>query len=405
MLKHFKSFLSEQTMLYMIEEVEKHTVLKHLPHVEDHPLIHGDAGFGHAYDTLMHAHNHIKSGGYSSDLTTKYDGSPSVVFGTHPDTKQFFVASKSAFNKTPKINYTHADIEKNHGNSPGLAEKLHAALDHLSKVTPKGKVYQGDIMYSDTDLEHRRNGNVSFTPNTIRYTASGDLADKIKKSKLGVVVHQQYEGDSSDSLKVSPHPDVHNFKNHKDVWVKSPETDTKNVKYSDTAQQEYQRHMDTALAIHNKHHKKMYDLTMPHQGESNFLVSYINSTVRTGELPHPDGLMKHIENKYKKEIDKLKTPAAKEKKQNELQENLKHIDDNSEQYHNLLRMHHHLKQAKNVLVDTLNKGKGELEHDIDGNPTHPEGYVINHEGHSSKLVNREEFSRANFARNDLRKSK
>jgi hypothetical protein len=33
---------------------------------------------------------------------------------------------------------------------------------------------------------------VSFTPNTITYTAHGKQADKIKKSKVGVVVHQQY---------------------------------------------------------------------------------------------------------------------------------------------------------------------------------------------------------------------
>ena len=62
--------------------------------------------------------------------------SPALVAGHHPETGRFFVASKSAFNKTPKINYTHEDIEKNHGHAPGLMEKLHAALDHLPKIMP-----------------------------------------------------------------------------------------------------------------------------------------------------------------------------------------------------------------------------------------------------------------------------
>ena len=46
---------------------------------------------------------------------------------------------------------------------------------------------------------------VSFTPNTITYTAHGKKADKIKKSKIGVVVHQQYHGD--DLMKATPHTD------------------------------------------------------------------------------------------------------------------------------------------------------------------------------------------------------
>ena len=66
-----------------------------------------------------------------------------------------FVASKSAFNKNPKINYTHEDIEKNHGHAPGLVSKLKAALDHLPKVTKPGKVYQGDFMYHKDDGDVR----------------------------------------------------------------------------------------------------------------------------------------------------------------------------------------------------------------------------------------------------------
>jgi len=85
-------------------------------------------------DVLRQASNHIKSGGNSSALTMKYDGSPAMVFGHDPESGKFFVATKSAFNVSPKINYTHEDIEKNHGKVPGLANHMNQALNHLKKT-------------------------------------------------------------------------------------------------------------------------------------------------------------------------------------------------------------------------------------------------------------------------------
>jgi hypothetical protein len=54
----------------------------------------------------------------------KYDGSPSIVFGHHPKNGKFFVATKSAFNKNPKINHTEKDIERNHGQPNFIVMKL-----------------------------------------------------------------------------------------------------------------------------------------------------------------------------------------------------------------------------------------------------------------------------------------
>lgn len=143
---NFKEFLKE--------EAEEGAKLKHITHPEDRPLHHGHKGFEHAFGALQQAHEHIKSKQSSNKLTMKYDGSPSIVFGHHPKTGKFFVATKSAFNKNPKINHTHEDIEKNHGHAPGLASKLHAALEHLPKVTPKKGVYQGDMMHAGKEDHH-----------------------------------------------------------------------------------------------------------------------------------------------------------------------------------------------------------------------------------------------------------
>ena len=390
-MRSFKSFLKEEN-----EPQAEGAKLKHIHHAEDRPLFHGAAGFEHAKGALMQAHNHIKSGGNSSALTMKYDGSPSLVYGHHPETGKFFVASKSAFNKTPKINYTHADIVKNHGHAPGLMDKLHAALNHLPKVVPKTGVYQGDIMHSADDLEHKPGGKVSFTPNTITYTARGDEAEKIKKSKLGIVTHTQYHGNDASSMKADPHPDLHNFKQHPDVWQKSPNHDTRQVHYDEKSQKDFLTHMKSAEAIHNKN-PEMYDHIHPeHSGEHGHLSTYINHTVRTGEEPNVEGFKKHIVDKSKKEIAKVKTPAAQAKKESIAKSSVDWVNGNKKHYENLLKMHSHLQKAKNILVDTLQSHEGGLEHHIDNKRTGPEGFVVNHAGEPTKLVNRAEFARANL---------
>ena len=92
-----------------LKEEDEGGKLKHITHAEDRPLQNGSEGFDHAVGALQQAHEHMKSGGHSTGLTMKYDGSPSIVFGRHPENNKFFVASKSAFNKNPKINYTNKE--------------------------------------------------------------------------------------------------------------------------------------------------------------------------------------------------------------------------------------------------------------------------------------------------------
>jgi hypothetical protein len=64
-------------------------------------------------------------------------------------------------------------------------------------------------------------------------------------------------------------------------------------------------------------------------------------------------------------------------------------------------MHHHLHQAKNALVKSLETHEGKYQHHIEGKKSKPEGFVVNHKpehGHEepTKLVNRAEFAKANL---------
>lgn len=370
--------------------------IKHLTHVEDRPLQTGEAGAEHAISSLRSAAQHIQQGNNTSELTTKYDGSPAIVYGHHPETGKFFVASKSAFNKTPKINYTEKDIEKNHGHAPGLVEKLKTALKHLPKIAPKEGVYQGDMMFTDTDKKVGR-GGVSFNPNPsgLTYTATGTNAARAKKAKMGLVTHLTYTGKNAASLNASHEVDHENFGQHPDVFSVDPRMDTSKVKLGPKDRAAFNKYVSAAEQIHNTHGTDMYAGTRDHQAIGGPLETYINHTVRTAETPSHANFAKWLEAKKLKDIDKLKVEKNRKVKQDELAKEMKKLTANKKHYDNLFKFHNNLQKAKDVLINTLNQHQ-EFKHVHAGEPANPEGYVFHHGKETDKLVNRAEFSRRNL---------
>jgi hypothetical protein len=390
-MKNIKHFLKEQTE----GEGEK---LKHIEHLEDHPINDGAKGFQHAVGALQKVKQHIDMKHTSPDLAMKHDGSPSIVYGHHPDTGKFFVASKSAFNKTPKINYTNADIEANHGHAPGLVDKLKSALKHLPKVSPKKGVFQGDVLYSEGDVK-KDSGKVQFKPNTITYSAKENSPDgqKIAKSKFGLYTHTEYRGNDSASMNAHFDPDLTKFKDHPDVYHREPGHDTSKVSISPEEKEQYDHHLKAAMDLHTKHGHQMYG---PIEKVKDHVKTYINTTVRTGEEPSSEGLQHHLITNYGKAIDKLKTPQSKNKKSDELKGHVNHVQVNQKHFENFFKLHRHLQVAKDSLVRSLSKHTGGLDHEIAGKKVKPEGFVINHEGRPTKLNDRHEFNKMNFlARN------
>jgi Family of unknown function (DUF6267) len=390
---NFREFIREQTEPEPLK-------LKHLTHAEDHVIDSGETGYHHAVKILKQAHEHITKGASESKVTTKYDGSPSIVFGHHPDTGKFFVATKSAFNVNPKINYTEKDIDKNHGHAPGLANKLKEALRHLPKVAPKKGVYQGDLMYGHGDVKDEKN-HYHFTPNTITYSAKKGTpeANKIEKSKMGIVVHTKYHGPSFEKMSAGFDPDTHNFKHHPDVNIINHETDMSKVKHTPENESAFHHHMAAAEKAVKKAPHDTFEVTTPHKEHLN---TYINSTVVSGEKPSVKGYKEHITNKFNKQIDKLSSPAGKLKKQTELLHHLQHVDKHEKHFNSLFEIHHHLQQAKNALVKSL-ASHPTFKHSVGGTSTGPEGFVITHHGQPTKLVDRAEFSRQNFLKSRNRK--
>jgi len=380
----FKSFLLESF------ETEK---LKHLEHAEDHPINAGSAGFEHAVKTLKGVHNALQGKKSDVKLTTKYDGAPSIVFGTHPESNKFFVGSKSVFNKNPKINYTQKDIEKNHGHAPGLVSKLSAALEHLPKVTPKGKVYQGDIMHT-ADSVKESGGSYHTTPNTVTYSAKkgSELGNKLAHSKIGVAVHTEYHGNTLDNMKAKFGPSTEHFSKHKDVNIISTESKLDPKDYKPEHRKQFEDSIAKAEKLNPGHDYSHIDNHREH------LKTYINSTVREGTKPSVNGFIKHVagkyaatEAKYKKSKNRLK---VSEKSRNAIAD----IQSNKKAFQTTLQIHKHLQDAKHALVKGL-ANEGEFAHSINGKQTGPEGHVAILHNMPTKLVDR---SSEGFAASNLR---
>lgn len=388
---------------HFLEEQAEAKPLKHLTHLEDNIIHNGHEGVGVAAQHLDDVSSALEGKKTTTHISTKFDGAPSIVFGTHPTTGRFFVGTKSVFNKTPKINYTPEDIDNNHGHAPGLVEKLKQALEHLPKIMPReGGVYQGDLMHTPEDIE-TKNGMHSFTPNTITYSVPKDSAagKSIKNSKLGVVVHTKYsgaknlEGMSAGPLglkerqKFNSHPDVHNI---------DPTINVTPSNYTPEERAEFAKHKEAVRQSYSKMKPEAMDAL---EGHGINLEAHINKMIREGGQPSTEGYIKDLTDKAKKSIDSVKTEKAKDIKAKEHSALVNQVEQNRKHFDKALEIHGHLQKAKDVLTKVMAKNN-QFTHTIAGEPTGPEGAVaVDKNGNMTKFVDRQEFSRQNFLRSKM----
>jgi len=157
-----------------------------------------------------------------------------------------------------------------------------------------------------------------------------------------------------------------------------------------------EQHIKKAEDIHNKLPEGHHDIIGKHDEH---LSTYINKTVRTGEKPSTAGLRAHIEQRMGNEVDKVKTDKAKAIKTANMNAALAHHDTYESHFAKALQIHYHVQAAKDILTRGLHKAQetsNPMQQSIEGKKTDPEGYVVQHEGQITKMVNRGEFARANF---------
>ena len=389
----------------------------HLEHLEDDILNSGMAGGQNAINFLSSLSDMLQGNvKRKMNVTVKWDGKPAIFAGTNPENGKFFVGGKHIFNKTPKINYTLADIKKNHGTG-GLAYKLIVALKTFPALGIPG-IWQGDLLYTTEDLSKETMDDESmlvFTPNTITYAIPDNsiLADKIKRSKIGVVWHTTYTGKTMADLKAKFGANAKRLNNTRAVWsTDATFKDTSgNVTFTAAEAAKFQRLLNMAGGSLKK--ASSY-LRVMKQDKDPFTLStrlkiFLNSYIRGGEqIKDTQKVLGSFQQYYDKvlndKIKSLKADTAKKKWKMLRDASMKELKANYESIYFVIATYITLQTAKTIVIRKLDKAKniGTFLKTPNGfKVTAPEGFVaIDHIGKALKLVDRMEFSRANFQAND-----
>ena len=379
----------------------------HLTHLEELLLTKGEKGYDEARQYLIDVLGMLQGKHKRKiKMSVKWDGAPFIMAGRHPQNKQHFVATKSAFAKEPKLNFTETDINNNHGDQPELAQKLKTALKFTKQMGIKGLI-GGDIMYTNAgEIQptlHDGVEYISFKPNTTVYAVEKDskLAKEINNSVMGVIWHSSYSDIDDSTKRDISSSEYKQLKKVPGVWMDDAE-------FTDSTGK---------VDIDEDEAKQVKDLIKTADGiKINFnpitkylpLINiYLNSEIREGSfIEDPEGSFKRFlqwtTNRNNKAIDKLKSKKGKERKTDASREQLAELKSLDGDIINLFKKSKLLQQAKQIFINKYNNAVYNTKHFFDNGdgtlrPSNPEGYVaINNDGDLVKFVDRLEFSRANF---------
>ncbi len=398
--------------MYSFKQYLNESKNTHLEHLEDEIINNGYQGGINAVEFLKSLRNMlVGSSGRKVNVSVKWDGAPAVFCGVNPENGKFFVGSKSVFNVNPKINYTPADVRRNH--TGGLADKLIVALRELKKLNIKG-VVQGDFLYTPDEIKTatiRGEKVITFTPNTITYAIPSDsnLANRILKSKMGIIFHTSYTGRKMTDLKANFGVNINRFSKTPAVFFDDAGyKDTSGVAtFTELESDQYDSLLRMAAGSISKS-KGVLDLM---KRQTNLLSVgarlkiFFNDYIRRGQtIANVKKLQSNFRKYYAKvlndEISKRKTQSAKDRFNTQRDEGLKFIDRYENEIYFAIASYVTLQKTKNYLVNKMNQIKSIGTFIQRGNGfevTNPEGYVaVDRLGRAVKLVDRLEFSTANF---------
>ena len=399
-METFSNFITEQ----------KNT---HMTHIEDKVLYGGVDGTRQAINALRGLRDML-AGSSGGRVSVKWDGAPAIFAGQDPRDGQFFVAKKGIFNKNPKVYKTDADIDAD--TKGDLNTKLKAALKYLPDLGIKG-VVQGDFLFSRADLQGKKIGGqkyVVFHPNTIAYAVPWDQAAEIRAAKIGIVWHTTYTGDSFENMTASYGVDVSKFRKSRNVWSQDAMLrDVTNATMSESETTE----VNGLLTQIGRLFRQTSSSTLKSVGDNpkfaQAIETYNNTFVRAGTLipdskKHVEGLIKHRQAYYKKEIDSKKSQRGKDAWVAKMKDEMDFFSATNKA--NLIKMfelQRLIVLVKLKLINSLDKLKS-----IDTFVKTSNGYKVTGEegyvaidtlgGDAVKLVDRMEFSYNNFSSDILK---
>jgi len=397
----FKNYLAEEKNV-------------HMEHLEDSILNLGVDGTRSAINFLRALRDMLQGSSKSKvNVSVKWDGAPAIFAGIDPSDKKFFVAKKGIFNKNPKVYKTAADVDAD--TSGDLNVKLKLALEEFPKLGIKG-VVQGDFLYDKKDLkilDIKGEPHVTFHPNTIVYAVptASNLGKQILRSKIGVVWHTVYRGSSFEEMSASFGEEIASgLKTTKTCW--SVDAVYRDVSGTATMTAAETEKVNKILSAAGALFQKIKPATLNGVANNNDTLmrtkTFVNTKIRAGEKIRNTrmfvkDLEKYIDDYYEKEAAKLKTDKGKARKRATKDATLTYFKRTPvTQIVAMFELYNLIIDAKQVLITKLDRAKKistflKTENGLE--VTGQEGFVaIDHMGKNAvKLVNRLEFSNANFS--------
>ena len=382
----------------------------HLEHLEDNILNDGSQGGREAIAFLRSLGKMLDQGAADARVTVKWDGAPAIICGRNPENGEFFVGTKSVFNKTnPKIIYAESDVDRLY--SPGqLAEKLKASYRYFSTLNIPN-VVQGDLLFTDDKVEADIGGEtcITFQPNTIVYAVPKDseIGQRVQNAKIGIVFHTQYNGRTMSAMSAS-FGNI-NIQGTQDVFVTSSDFQNASGEANMSAQEKtIYANLVNKTEGSLKQASRFLDL-MKTNNMNKFTLNimfktFFNRYIREGRTligarNTARDFAQYFSDALDKEIATKKMKTTKDKYLELKNKGLKFISDNQQAIYMTVASYMNLQAAKNFMIRKLQKVNtfGTFLRTPDGyRVTAPEGFVAIRSGRALKLVDRLEFSRANF---------
>ena len=385
------------------------TQLKHLEHLEDEMLNYGVAGCMASVNFLKELRKMLGCDNSTGFMQTKWDGAPSVVCGTDPNSGMFFVGTKSVFAQNSKACYRDADVDLYYEGD--LAEKLKYSLKYFSTLGIQG-IVQGDLLFTTDVKRETVNGEklYTFTPNTITYGIPVDhpIGVATSRAKIGVVFHTHYRGNDFQTMQA-----VAGAKVKGSIEVLSVDNDTPMDRVGLNHSEEllfdkYVANIEKMCAASGDFLDELTTLSGT-AGDakwhvSSYLKQFFNSQIKNQKtISNTTQALEDLTNFYHSKVkplaDKIKTPKTQVAKKKLIYDSENYLINNATKFKLMLGLYKEIQEIKQFVIDKLDKletFKTFVQTDTGYKVTGPEGYVLHKDGDMIKFVNRLEFSYNNF---------
>ena len=253
---------------------------------------------------------------------------------------------------------------------------------------------------------------LTFQPNTIVYAVekNSELGRMISKAEIGIVWHTTYTGNSFEDMKASfGKPIVPKLRKSSKVWMDDAtyRDVSGTATFTAAESKKVTKLLSSAGSTFKRLNSRAINEISTNQEFSKIFTTFNNTYVRAGTpFPSPrkhlKDFFKYMNTRLKKEVDKVKTQAAKEKLTQKNKSLQRFAIQKEFTLLNLLSLMNDIVDAKRMIIFKLNQANRMPMFLRTANGfkiTDQEGFVAidKLKGGAVKLVNRLEFSKANFS--------